>query len=143
MVAEIDRAVNTQGSKTNTQEPMADHVEDYLEDAERKWVLAKRALGWIWNCRPILLKRKEKRISAENLEDMSNLAMTKYSKSSLRQWRGNDGDIIPVDNVMHSMWSDIDITVNGELVSTTNKKYMYKSYFESILNNSSSTKNIR
>ena len=30
--------------------------------------------------------------------------------------------------------------MNGELVSTTNKKYMYKSYFETILNNSHLTK---
>ena len=70
--------------------------------------------------------------------------MKKYSepKSSLRQWREIDRDIIPVDNVMHSMWSSVDITINGELVSTTNLKYMYKSYFENTLNNSSSTENI-
>ena len=30
--------------------------------------------------------------------------------------------------------------MNGELMSTMNQKYMYKSYFETILNNSSSTK---
>ena len=75
---------------------------------------------------------------------MSNSAMKKYSeaKSQLRKSRGIDGDIILIDNVMHSMWSGIDITMNGELMSTTNQKYMYKSYFETILNNSSSTKNI-
>ena len=28
----------------------------------------------------------------------------------------------------------------GELISTMNQKYMYKSYFETILNNSHSTK---
>ena len=72
---------------------------------------------------------------------MSLSAMKKYSeaKNSLRECRGIDGDI-PVDNVMHSMWSGIDVTMNGELVSTTNQKCMYKSYFENILNNSSSTK---
>ena len=53
---------------------------------------------------------------------------------------GEDGAIIPVDNVLHSMWSGVDITMNGELVSTTSQKYMYKSYIETILNNSHSTK---
>ena len=38
------------------------------------------------------------------------------------------------------MWSGVDITMNGELVSTTSQKYMYKSYIETILNNSHSTK---
>ena len=73
---------------------------------------------------------------------MAYSAMKKYSeaKSQLRKSRGIDGDIIPIDNVMHSMWSGIDITMNGKLVTTTNQKYMYKSYFKTILNNSSSTK---
>ena len=53
---------------------------------------------------------------------------------------GEDGAIIPVDNVLHSMWSRVDITMNGELVSTTSQKYMYKSYIETILNYSHSTK---
>ena len=30
--------------------------------------------------------------------------------------------------------------MNGEFVSMTNQKYMYKSYFETVLNNSHSTK---
>ena len=38
------------------------------------------------------------------------------------------------------MWSGVDITVNGELISTTSQKYMYKSYIEIILNNSHSTR---
>ena len=117
------RAVNTRGSKTNMQQPMADQVEDYLQDAERKWVLAKRV--WAdFRAETNPAEKEKKKISAEKLEDMSNLAMKKYSKakSSLRQWRGIDVYIIPVDNMMHSMWNGIDITMNGELVSTTNQK---------------------
>ena len=34
----------------------------------------------------------------------------------------------------------VDITMNGEVVSTTSQKYMYKSYIETLLNNSHSTK---
>ena len=54
--------------------------------------------------------------------------------------RGIDGDIVLIDNVLHSIWSGVDVTMNGELISTTNQKYMYKSYFETVLNNNHSTK---
>ena len=40
--------------------------------------------------------------------------------------------LIPIDNVSHSLCSGCDIMMNGELVSMTNQKYMYKSYFETI-----------
>ena len=48
--------------------------------------------------------------------------------------------LIPIDNVLHYLWSGCNIMVNDELVSTTNQKYLYKSYFETVLNNSHSTK---
>ena len=54
------------------QQSTADQVEDYLEDAERKCILAKRA--WA-DFRAETNPAKRKRISADNLEDMSNLAM--------------------------------------------------------------------
>ena len=78
------------------------------------------------------------------MEDMATSAFQKYSeaKNRLKQARGTDGDIVLIDNVLHSIWSGVDVTMNGELVSTTNRKYMYKSYFETVLNNSHSTKKI-
>ena len=42
--------------------------------------------------------------------------------------------------VLHTLWNGVDIIMNQELVSTTNQKYMYKAYIESVLNNSASTK---
>ena len=129
------RVVSTQGSKKDDQQPTVDEVEDLLEDAEKKWASAKKA--WAeYGAETDVDKKEKKRISAENS------AMKKYSeaKSQLRKSRGIDGDIIPFNNVMHSMWSGIGITMNDELVSTTNQKYMYKSYFETISKNSSSTK---
>ena len=50
------------------------------------------------------------------------------------------GYVVPVDNVCHSMWSGVDISMNQENVSTMNGKYIYKAYMESILNSSASTK---
>ena len=64
-----------------------------------------------------------------------SLSQTHEKKERLSQ-----NDLVPVDNVLHSLWSRCDIMMNGELISTTNQKYMYKSYFETILNNSHSTK---
>ena len=50
------------------------------------------------------------------------------------------GYVVLVDNVFHSMWSGVDISINQENVSMTNGKYVYKAYVESALNNSASTK---
>ena len=38
------------------------------------------------------------------------------------------------------MWNRVDIIMNGEVVSTNSQKYMYKSYIETLLNNSHCTK---
>ena len=62
------------------------------------------------------------------------------AKYMRRKERLYQNDLVPIDNVLHSLWSGCDITMNGESVSKTNQKYMYKSYFETILNNSHSTK---
>ena len=58
-----------------------------------------------------------------------------------RKERLYQNTLVPIYNVLHSLWSGDDIMMTGELVSTTNQKYMYKSYFEAVLNNSHSTKN--
>ena len=86
-------------------------------------------------------EKARKHITAEGLEDLSVRGLQQYleAKYQLLQDWGEDGAIIPVDNVLHSMWSGVDITMNGELVSTS-QKYMYKSYIETILNNTHSTK---
>ena len=79
---------------------------------------------------------------AENLEDMTLLSMCQYL--SAKHLRGKErlyqNALIPIDNVLHSLWSGCNIMMNGELVSMTNQKYVYKSYFETVLNNSHSTK---
>ena len=73
---------------------------------------------------------------------MATLSMRQYlsAKHIRRKERLYQNDLVPVNNVLHSLWSGCDITMNGELISTMNQKYMYKSYFETILNKSHSTK---
>ena len=68
--------------------------------------------------------------------------MCEYLSAKLmrRKERLYQNDLVPVNNVLHALWSGCNIMMNGELISTTNQKYMYKSYFETKLNNSYSTK---
>ena len=71
---------------------------------------------------------------------LSSMHQYLLAKHMRRKGRLYQNLLIPVDNVLHSVWSGCDVTMNGELVSTMNQKYMYKSYFETVLNNSHSTK---
>ena len=70
------------------------------------------------------------RILAENLEDMALLSMCQYlsAKHLRRKERLYQNALIPIDNVLHSLWSRCGIMMNGELVSMTNQKYMYTSF---------------
>ena len=117
-------------------------IQEYLDEAECKYIKWQRALTSFKNETNVQEKAKKK-VLAKSLEDMAILSMHQYLlvKHMRRKERLYQNDLVPVDNVLHSLWSGCDITLDGELVSTTNQKYMYKSYFETILNNSHSTKN--
>ena len=119
----------------------AKDIQQYLDEAERRYVKWQRVLTSFKNETNVQEKAKKK-VLAESLEDMATLSMHQYlsAKYMRRKERLYQNDLVPIDNVLHSLWSGCDITMNGELVSTTNQKYMYKSYFETILNNSHSTK---
>ena len=41
---------------------------------------------------------------------------------------------VPIDMILHSMWSSVDIKMNHTLVSTSGTDYMYKALFENLLN---------
>ena len=41
---------------------------------------------------------------------------------------------LPVDNIMHSMWSSVDVKLNHTLVSSSGTNYMYKALIENLLN---------
>ena len=114
-----------------------------LEDARKQWTKAETAkeranLAKINN--PSEFERLQ--TYAEGMEDMAVLSMTQYmqAKRAHNEVEMLDGAIIPVDNFMHSLWNGVDVFMNGELVSTTNQKYMYKAFIETLLNNSATTK---
>jgi hypothetical protein len=62
-----------------------------------------------------------------------------YVKVMIVDKKGNlfrqDGEnaAIPIDNVLHSLWSMVDIKLNGTLVSTSGTNYMYKAFLENLL----------
>jgi hypothetical protein len=47
---------------------------------------------------------------------------------------------IPIDNVLHSLWSMVDVKLNGVLVSTSNTNYMYKAFIQTLLNHRQGTR---
>ena len=54
-----------------------------------------------------MFKKKLKKSLAESLEDMATLSMHQYlsTKHMRRKERLYQNDLIPVDNVLHSLWS--------------------------------------
>lgn len=116
-------------------------VNNLLLEAERRWVKSQRA--WHeFNTEQNAREKEKKKTEALAVDDLALASFRQYleAKESYRNNMGEDSHIIPIDNVLHSMWNGVDVTMNGELVSTNNQKYMYKSYIETILNNSHSTK---
>ena len=47
---------------------------------------------------------------------------------------------LPVDNILHSLWSSVDVKLNHTLVSSSGTNYMYKALIENLLNYSGDTK---
>ena len=50
---------------------------------------------------------------------------------------------LPVNNILHSLWSSVDVKLNHTLVSSSGTNYMYKALIENLLNYSSDTKKIQ
>jgi len=49
----------------------------------------------------------------------------------------------PIDFILHSMWSSVDIKMNNNLVSETGTNYMYKALMEALLTYNDNTKKIQ
>ena len=50
---------------------------------------------------------------------------------------------LPIDMILHTMWSSVDVTLNNIQVSSAGGNYMYKSTIENFLNYSKGTKEIQ
>ena len=113
-----------------------------LEEAETKYAEAQTAYANAEAQKADKAKYDDAIAVAETVEDMAVQQMKHYvmAKRRLKFLYNLDGYVVPVDNILHTLWNRVDIIMNQELVSTTNQKYMYKAYIESVLNNSASTK---
>ena len=111
-------------------------IQEYLDEAECRYIKWQRALTSFKN-ETNVQEKVLKKVLAESLEDMATLSMHQYlsAKHMRRKERLYQNDLVPIDNVLHSLRSGCNIMINGELISTMNQKYMYKSYLETILNN--------
>ena len=56
---------------------------------------------------------------------------------------GADESGLPIDMILHTMWSSVDVTLNNIQVSGAGGNYMYKSAIECLLNYSKDTKEIQ
>lgn len=56
-----------------------------------------------------------------------NVKITPYTKEK-------DGLVAPVNNFLHSMFSQVDVFFNNKLVSPANNAYPYRAYIETLLN---------
>ena len=114
-----------------------------LEEAESKYTAHQNALADVEEVKATdTVKYAELIEAAEALEDMAVLAIEQYitRKNILKAEEMPGGYVVLVDNVLHSLWNGVDISMNQEKVSMMNGKYMYKACVESVLNNSASTK---
>ena len=71
----------------------------------------------------------------------------KIKKTDGTNFEEENGDFVqtglPIDLILHSMWSSVDIKMNHSLVSTSGTDYMYKALFETLLNYSENAKKIQ
>ena len=56
---------------------------------------------------------------------------------------GADESGLPIDMILHTMWSSVDVTLNNIQVSGAGGNYMYKAAIEYLLNYSKNTKEIQ
>ena len=56
---------------------------------------------------------------------------------------GDDDSALPIDQIFHTMWSSVDVSLNQVQVSTSGTNYMYKAAIENLLNYNKVTKEIQ
>ena len=84
-------------------------------------------------------------ISAENSNyiDLANSFL--YVRASVTTPSGADlaktAKIAPECNFLHTLWSQIDVYLNGSLVTQSNNNYPYRSYIENLLSFGQEAKN--
>ena len=74
-------------------------------------------------------------------EDGTPFALTDDDGQRLPPSQAQTGS--PIDFILHTMWSSVDIKLNNNLVSESGTNYMYKSLLEALLTYDNSAKKIQ
>src|SRR5664279_270983 len=73
--------------------------------------------------------------SGEDYMDFANSYL--HIRAKIQRANGddlaNDDQVGPVNNFLHSMFSQIDVTMNGTLISSSTNTYPYRAYIENLL----------
>ena len=82
----------------------ANDIQEYLDEAEHRYIKWQRALTSFKNETNVQEKGKKK-VLAKSLEDMATLSMHQYlsAKQMRRKERLYQNDLVPIDNVSHSL----------------------------------------
>lgn len=57
----------------------------------------------------------------------------KFTKADGSNLTGDNSDSTPVNNILHSLFTEIDVTLNGKIISPGTDTYPYKAYLEKLL----------
>lgn len=57
----------------------------------------------------------------------------KFTKGDGSNLTGLNGNSTPVNNILHSLFTEIDVTLNGKIISPGTDTYPYKAYLEKLL----------
>ena len=83
-------------------------------------------------------------ISAENSNYIDFANSFLYVRASVTKHDGTNleagSEIAPECNFLHSLWSQIDVYLNGSLVTQSNNNYPYRAYIENLMSFSQSAK---
>lgn len=63
----------------------------------------------------------------------------KFTKGDGSNLTGLNSDSTPVNNILHSLFTEIDVTLNGKIISPGTDTYPYKTYLEKLLSYRSKT----
>ena len=66
----------------------------------------------------------------------------KIEKEDAADFEATDS-ALPIDQIFHTMWSSVDVSLNQVQVSTSGTNYMYKAAIENVLNYSRHTKDLQ
>ena len=84
-------------------------------------------------------------ISAENSNYIDLVNSFLYVRASMTTSNGADlaktAEIAPECNFLHTLWSQVDVYLNGSLVTQSNNNYPYRAYIENLLSFGQEAKN--